>query len=288
MERLVLVGHAIGVISVFNLCRPGHSVAGEHSVNATGKVLDYIPTSFLQLEVGLTLHWILTVLPLVYLGYLLYKVYDVWFGKVFYLFPQTERDVGYVAPGKSKKDIANMIRRRRKVGDIPPPYPNGWYEVMMSDALPRGESRAVSMLGRHFAVFRGESGSISVMDAYCPHLGANLGVGGTVHGDCIECPFHGWRFSGDTGECVGIGYSTAKLPKNAKVKVWTCVEAHGVILVWYDAEEREPLYDVPQFSEIKSGKWVFKGRSIHFVNCHAEVRCSVLSVCVFMHVLGYI
>ena len=271
MERWILIAHAIGVISVFNLCRPGRSVAWEYSVNATGKVLDYIPTSFLQLEVGLTLNWMLTILPLVYLGYLAYFFYKACCGTAEFVFNYDERDVGYVAPGKSKKDVANMIRRRRKVGDIPPPYPNGWYEVMRSDALPRGESRAVSMLGRHFAVFRGESGSVSVMDAYCPHLGANLGVGGTVHGDCIECPFHGWRFSGDTGECVGIGYSTAKLPKNAKVKVWTCVEANGIILVWYDAEEREPLYDVLQFSEIKSGKWVYMGSCTHYISSHIEV-----------------
>jgi len=45
------------------------------------------------------------------------------------------------------------------------------------------------------------------MDAYCPHLGANLGVGGLVRGDCIECPFHLWKFRGIDGECVNIPYS---------------------------------------------------------------------------------
>jgi cholesterol 7-dehydrogenase len=38
-------------------------------------------------------------------------------------------------------------------------------------------------------------------------MGANLGVGGMVKGNCIECPFHAWRFSGETGECVDIPYS---------------------------------------------------------------------------------
>ena len=31
----------------------------------------------------------------------------------------------------------------------------------------------------------------SVIDAYCPHLGANLGIEGTVVGDRIRCAFHG-------------------------------------------------------------------------------------------------
>ncbi|KAF4524913.1 hypothetical protein B566_EDAN013662 [Ephemera danica] len=39
----------------------------------------------------------------------------------------------------------------------------------------------------NFAVFRGESGEVHVLDAYCPHLGANMAVGGTVRGDTLEC-----------------------------------------------------------------------------------------------------
>jgi cholesterol 7-dehydrogenase len=39
-------------------------------------------------------------------------------------------------------------------------------------------------------LFRTESGEAKVLDAYCPHMGADLGVGSKVVGDCIECPFH--------------------------------------------------------------------------------------------------
>ena len=56
-------------------------------------------------------------------------------------------------------------------------------------------------------MFRGESGQVYVVDAYCPHLGANLAVGGKVEGDCIECPFHGWQYRGEDGKCVKIGYA---------------------------------------------------------------------------------
>ena len=34
-------------------------------------------------------------------------------------------------------------------------------------------------------------------DAYCPHLGAHLGHGGIINGECIECPFHAWRWKTD-------------------------------------------------------------------------------------------
>lgn len=57
------------------------------------------------------------------------------------------------------------------------------------------------------ALFRGEDSRVRAVDAYCPHLGASLSAGGRVLGNCIECPFHGWRFDGDTGKCNHIPYA---------------------------------------------------------------------------------
>lgn len=65
-------------------------------------------------------------------------------------------------------------------------------------------------------VFRTESGVANVFDAYCPHLGAHLGIGGKVIGDCIECPFHLWSFRSTDGECVKVPYSTAETCNNFK------------------------------------------------------------------------
>ena len=69
------------------------------------------------------------------------------------------------------------------------------------------------VVGLHLAVFRGETGQSFVTDAYCPHMGANLGVGGIVKGNCLECPFHGWTFRGDDGKCVKIPYAEDKHSK---------------------------------------------------------------------------
>jgi phenylpropionate dioxygenase-like ring-hydroxylating dioxygenase large terminal subunit len=65
----------------------------------------------------------------------------------------------------------------------------------------------VLMEGLNLVVWRGVSGKSYVADAYCPHLGAHLGVGGEVAGECIKCPFHGWAFEGKDGKCVDIPYS---------------------------------------------------------------------------------
>ena len=61
--------------------------------------------------------------------------------------------------------------------------------------------------GLNLAVFRDEHGVAHALDAYCPHMGANLGAGGRVKGNCLECPFHAWRFRGDDGKCTHIPYT---------------------------------------------------------------------------------
>ena len=52
-------------------------------------------------------------------------------------------------------------------------------------------------------MFRDANGDVHALDAFCPHLGANLAAG-KVKGTCLECPFHAWRFNGENGKCTNI------------------------------------------------------------------------------------
>lgn len=81
----------------------------------------------------------------------------------------------------SKRDIINEVRRRKKVGELPPAYPNGWFGLIRSEELAVGASTSVNALGENFALFRDEEGTVHILDAYCAHLGANLAIGGKVH-----------------------------------------------------------------------------------------------------------
>ena len=63
-------------------------------------------------------------------------------------------DIGYVNDGThTKKEIANMVRSRRKVGEMPPVYPNGWFAVCESRNLAVGEAISVSCLGEYLFYF---------------------------------------------------------------------------------------------------------------------------------------
>ena len=90
-------------------------------------------------------------------------------------------------------------------------------------------------------------------------------------GSCIECPFHGWQYDGETGQCTKIPYSNGKIPSQAKVKVWPSLEVNGMICVWYDAEGRDPGWVPEEFEKIKSGRWTYRGYSTHLMNAHIEV-----------------
>lgn len=61
-------------------------------------------------------------------------------------------------------------------------------------------------------LFRAKDGKPHALHAYCAHMGANLGMGGkVVNNQCIQCPFHGWLYDGETGACVGNLYLTLQI-----------------------------------------------------------------------------
>lgn len=64
--------------------------------------------------------------------------------------------------------------------------------------LEPGNCLSVEVEGYGVALFN-VNGTIYALDNTCPHAGGPLGEG-TLHGDIVECPWHGWRFNVRTGE----------------------------------------------------------------------------------------
>jgi len=184
-------------------------------------------------------------------------------------------DVGYSQQmktemfGRSRRSVANEARRMKKQGDMPPVYPNGWFAILESAELKAEGVRAVNILGENLVAFRTSNGKANVLDAYCPHLGANMGIGGRVVGNCIECPFHGWQFDGQDGKCTHVPYAD-KTPHFANVRPWPVTEVNGFIFIWYHAEKSDPYWEVPVIDEIETNQWIFRGRTEHRINCHIQ------------------
>ncbi len=139
------------------------------------------------------------------------------------------------------------------MADCPLGIPNGWFMVLFSEDLAPGELKPIQLLQEELVAFRGESGSVHVLEAYCAHLGAHLAHGGCVQGDTVRCPFHGWRYDGD-GRCVEIPYSK-KIPKLAQMRSWPVDEVNGQIWVWRHAEGKPPSYRIPKIPEFGAPDW---------------------------------
>ncbi|XP_054714577.1 cholesterol 7-desaturase nvd-like [Uloborus diversus] len=162
------------------------------------------------------------------------------------------------------------MSRHKEVEPNNPAFPNGWFPLVESDDVPAGQVVSVVALGQKWCVYRGETGRAYVLDAYCPHLGADLSAGGHVVGDCVECPFHGWRFDGsDNGRCTLIPYAE-KPPEAARASKRDSCEKNGFIFVWYHAEGEPPTWELPTLPDIESGHWKFRGRTDHTVHCHIQ------------------
>src|SRR4051812_21785720 len=110
------------------------------------------------------------------------------------------------------------------------PFPAGWYAMCFSHELPVRGVRSRRFAGREVVLFRGESRSVGMLDAHCPHMGAHLGVGGRVIGDVLRCPMHGFQFDAG-GRCLTTGYGTRPPPKCA-AHTHQVIERNGIVLAY--------------------------------------------------------
>jgi phenylpropionate dioxygenase-like ring-hydroxylating dioxygenase large terminal subunit len=171
------------------------------------------------------------------------------------------------------------VATKTKIADLGPlslptnRFPTGWFQVAWSDEIPPGEVKLVSYFSENIVLWRGESGKLNALDAYCQHLGANIGVGGKVRGEDVECPWHGWNWSGE-GLNTLIPYS--KLGRNTRVqiKAWPLREWYGTVLVWHDVKGRKPLWEPPAVPELDGDEYYRIApdmRVVHRIKAHPQM-----------------
>ena len=183
--------------------------------------------------------------------------------------------------------ITFRTTRFQKASQFPPPFPNGWFFICLSSEVANGQVREVLALGKAMVLFRTNpdpsddahrqptvytkgKGRLGMLDAFCPHMGANLGVAGEISksSNCLKCCFHGWEFDHD-GNCVKV-HGTDSIPSHSSIKRYHIRENNGSIYLWHDAEDREPQYDPPAFPAIDDGSMYFGG--VTGLKVHAHIQ----------------
>lgn len=101
------------------------------------------------------------------------------------------------------------------------------------------------ILDQPVVLYRRETGEAVALEDRCAHRWAPLSLG-TVSGDDIICPYHGFRYNGN-GKCVSVP-TQSLIPKKAQVKTYPVLERSPFIWIWTgdpdkvkDAEEPPAL-----------------------------------------------
>jgi nitrite reductase/ring-hydroxylating ferredoxin subunit len=137
--------------------------------------------------------------------------------------------------------------------------PEGWFALGWGDDFPNGEVVARRYFEQDMAVFRTQSGRLVAVDAFCPHMGAKLTVGGRVDGECIVCPFHGWSWHAD-GQNVAIPYAENAMP-TARIRTWHVVEDGVIAWIWHSWRESEPRWQPPSITRLTTGAYFWDPRA---------------------------
>ena len=170
-------------------------------------------------------------------------------------------------------------------GRFPFGIPTGWFSVGYTSELNPGDLKPLHYFDKHLILFRDEHGKACVLDAFCPHLGAHLGHGGTVTDGKVACPFHAWEFDGQ-GKCAHIPYGE-KIPKRASLKAWEVQEKNGHIYVWHDEAGRDPMWFIPELPEYESDEWRDLRTAKWTINtCNQEMAENQVDAAHFLYVHG--
>jgi phenylpropionate dioxygenase-like ring-hydroxylating dioxygenase large terminal subunit len=114
-----------------------------------------------------------------------------------------------------------------------------------------GEPVPAELLGEPLVLWRDSAGTAHVFSDLCIHRGTALSLG-TVEGDEIVCPYHGWRY-GTGGACTAIPQlaDPTRVPAKARASSFRCEERYGLLWVALD----EPRWTLPEVPELESPEW---------------------------------
>jgi len=151
---------------------------------------------------------------------------------------------------------------------IPEYFKSEWHLVALSSDVKMNKVIARKIIGVPITVFRTKEGLGALYDR-CPHRNYPLSKGRIVQ-DCIECPYHGWRFNAN-GQCTDVpGCSISglndKKKDQLKAQSIKVTEKHGGIFVCLsekgpDEPELPPLMGDDKYDHFWWKQGVWKGNT---------------------------
>jgi 3-ketosteroid 9alpha-monooxygenase subunit A len=148
------------------------------------------------------------------------------------------------------------------------PFPTGWFQIAYSDEIGAGDVVPLTYFGKELVAYRTTGGVLHVVDAFCAHLGAHLGYGGRVEGECVVCPFHEWRWGPD-GRNVSIPYASRPNAK-ARLTTWAVREVNGLAMAWYHPAGEPPSWEMDPVPELTDPAFAAVARTAFDITVHPQ------------------
>ncbi|CAN0228143.1 unnamed protein product [Phaeothamnion confervicola] len=123
---------------------------------------------------------------------------------------------------------------------------NTWYVAAWAEEVAEEKIIGRTIMDEPVAIYRKADGSIAAVQDRCPHRFAPLSLGRVVHGDKLQCLYHGLEFD-STGACTHNPHTPGNIPSRAKVKSYTVVEKHKAIWIWM-GDATPDTASIPDFS----------------------------------------
>ena len=166
------------------------------------------------------------------------------------------------------------------------PFPEGWYFVTTSKLVRKEKLIQKTWMGKKIVGWCDANGRISVAEAICPHLGADLGpaAGGCIRDGRLICPFHGYEFDA-TGACVATPF--APPPRSAMLKVFKTAEFLGLIFAWWSRGVPEPRWQLPDEQPEQAGWSSFRIQTLRFPGHPQETTENAVDLAHLRYVHGY-
>jgi len=120
----------------------------------------------------------------------------------------------------------------------------GWYPAIPTRKLRVGDVQSFTLLSQRLVLFRGNDGKVRALDAFCPHMGADL-ANGDVQGNELRCYFHRWQFTGE-GDLSDVPCKKT-LPKGVKLNSYPVEEKYGFIWIFGGEKATHPVAKPPGF-----------------------------------------
>ena len=161
-------------------------------------------------------------------------------------------------------------QEKYKIAEMPPggsdpehfDFKEAWYPVYYVEDLDQSKLTTFTLLGRDLVIWWEQATqSWRVFEDQCPHRLAPLSQGRIAEDGLLECPYHGWAFSGD-GDCERIPQQgeggTAEVSRRACAVALPTTTRQGLLFVYPGKPENATQTKVPIIEPLEesSDEWI--------------------------------